>query len=77
MNGLRRRIQEVAKQHGSLRAAARALEIDHGYLSRLQDGGKTDPSDAVLRKLGLKKIVLFIGRKDRLLNYAITKTDPE
>lgn len=71
MNGLRRRIQELAKQHGSLRAAARALEIDHAYLSRLQDGSKAEPSDAVLRKLGLKKIVLFIGRNDRLLNYAI------
>ncbi len=51
------RIQELAKQHGSLRAAARALEIDHAYLWRLQQGEKTEPGAAVLRKLDLRRIV--------------------
>ena len=62
MSLLRARIQELSKQHGSLRAAARVLEIDPGYLSRLQDGGKTEPSDEILRKLGLRRVVKYIRR---------------
>ncbi len=62
MNVLRQRIQELAKQHGSLRAAARVLEIDNGYLSRLQDGGKTEPSDDILRKLDLRRVVTYVRR---------------
>ncbi len=53
----RRRIQELAKRHGSLRAAARVLQIDAGYLSRLQNGGKGNPSEDVLRKLDLRRVV--------------------
>ncbi len=71
MNRLRARIQELAKHHGSLRAVARVLDMDAGYLSRLQGGLKLEPSDAVLRKLGLKRIVLYIGRNERLLSAAI------
>ena len=62
MNILRARIQALAKQHGSLRAAARVLEIDAGYLSRLQGGLKVEPSEEVLRKLGLRRIVTYIVR---------------
>lgn len=71
VNRLRARIQELAKKHGSLRAAARALEIDHAYLSRLQDGLKLEPSDAVLRKLRLKRVVLYIDRDERMLSAVI------
>ena len=62
MSRLRARIQELAKKHGSLRAAARVLEIDAGYLSRLQGGSKLEPSDGVLRKLGLKRVVTYLPR---------------
>jgi len=62
MNGLCRRIQELADQHGSLRAAARVLKIDPGYLCRLMDGSKVQPSDAILRKLGLKRVVMYVPR---------------
>lgn len=62
MSLLRARIQELAKQHGSLRAAARVLDVDHGYLSRLQDGLKTEPSDDLLRKLDLRRVVTYIRR---------------
>ncbi len=62
MSQLRARIQQLAKHHGSLRAAARVLEIDHGYLSRLQDGGKTEPSDDILRKLDLRRVVTYVRR---------------
>lgn len=56
---LRRRIQGLAKHHGSLRAAARVIDLDHGYLSRLQDGLKTEPSDETLRKLGMVRRVTY------------------
>lgn len=56
---LRRRIQELAKQHGSLRAAARVLEVDAGYLSRLQSGEKDNCDDNILRKMGLRRIVNY------------------
>lgn len=51
------RIAELVAQHGSLRAAARAVKMDAGYLSRLQNGSKREPSDAVLKKLGLRRLV--------------------
>lgn len=66
MSGLARRIQELAKQHGSLRAAARVVQIDHAYLSRLQSGAKIEPSDDTLRKLGLKRIVKYERRTKQL-----------
>jgi molybdenum-dependent DNA-binding transcriptional regulator ModE len=56
---LKHRVQELAKQHGSLRAAARAVGVDHVYLWRLAQGHKCVPSDAVLRKLGLRRVVWF------------------
>lgn len=62
---LGKRIQDLAKQHGSLRAAARVLGIDHAYLWRLQNGGKIVPSDDVLKKLGLKRVVTYVNRIDR------------
>jgi replicative DNA helicase len=67
MSKLRQRIQEISKQHGSLRAAARALEIDAGYLSRLQNGEKIEPSDDMLRKLNLRRIVTYIDRNITIL----------
>lgn len=55
MNNLQSRIKELERLHGSLRAAARATEVDVGYLKRLRDGEKTNPSDAILAKLGLTR----------------------
>ena len=49
-------VERLIKKHGSLRAAARAINEDHGYLSRLKNGRKTEPSDAVLAKLGLERV---------------------
>lgn len=63
ISGILLRLKELEKQHGSMRAAARVLKIDHGYLSRLKDGSKMNPSDAVLRKLGLRRVVQFIPNK--------------
>ncbi len=54
---MRKRIEELEAKHGGLRAAARVLEIDPGYLKRLRDGEKNNPSPAILRKLKLRRVV--------------------
>jgi transcriptional regulator with XRE-family HTH domain len=54
---LKQRINELVTQHGSLRAVARVLGVDVGYLSRLRGGAKTNPSPEILRKLNLRKSV--------------------
>jgi len=54
-----RRIKELQKRHGGLRAASRALKIDVAYLKRLRDGEKTNPSQKILKRLGLKLVVTF------------------
>lgn len=56
---LKERMRELVKQHGGVRKAARALDIDHGYFSRLWDGSKNNPSDRTLRKLGLTRTVNY------------------
>lgn len=61
MSGLTKRICELEQQHGSLRALARVLQVDAGWLSRLRDDvdNKHTPSDALLRKLGLERVVTY------------------
>lgn len=57
---IREHILELETQHGGLRATARVLRCDAAYLLRLREGEKTNPSDALLRKLGLKKVVTYV-----------------
>lgn len=52
-------IEAAEEEHGSLRAAAKALSIDPGYMSRLKNGEKTNPSDDVLAALGLERITMY------------------
>jgi hypothetical protein len=49
----------LVERHGGVRAAARVIKVNYAYLSRLRSGEKTNPTDAVLRKLGLRKIVVY------------------
>jgi len=51
------RVAELVGKHGGVRPAARVLKMDHGYLHRLLTGEKKEPSAAVLRKLGLRRVV--------------------
>lgn len=53
------RVLQLCEQHGSLRAAARAVQIDASYLSRLLSGEKVNPSALYLRRLGLKRIIQY------------------
>ena len=59
MTMLQVRIAELIKQHGSLRAAARVLECDAGYLSRLRSGEKDTPEDWLLRRMKLRRVVTY------------------
>jgi hypothetical protein len=61
------RIAQLIEQHGSLRAAALVLQVDTGYLSRLQTGEKSAPGSLLLRRLGLREIV----------TYELLKGDPQ
>lgn len=45
--------QAAIADFGGIRPAARALDIDHAYLSRLASGEKTNPSANTLVKLNL------------------------
>ena len=62
MTLLQERIRELVERHGSVRAAARVLEVDHAYLHRLGTGEKDDPGEELLRKLKLRRIVSFLPR---------------
>lgn len=55
-------IADLVARHGSLRKAGRVLGITGQYLYRLQAGEKLNPSEAVLRKLGLRRVVSYIRR---------------
>lgn len=56
---LQQRITELATHHGSIRAAARVLMVDHTYLYRLSTGEKDNPDDDLLRKLKLRRVVAY------------------
>jgi len=56
---LEQRVEELVQEHGSVRKAGDALNIDPGYMSRLRSGGKIAPTDAVLTKLGLRRVTHY------------------
>lgn len=59
-----RRIEQVEKRHGSLRAAARELGIDASYLFRLKNAEKMNPSEEVLDALGLERVTFYRNKKE-------------
>lgn len=56
------RIRHLWNRHGSLRATAAVLKVDVGYLSRLLSGAKKNPSDAVLKRMHMERVVSFRRR---------------
>ena len=52
-------VEQKIHQHGSLRAAARVMRVSAPYLCRFRHGQKRNPSDALLRKLGLRRVVEY------------------
>lgn len=61
-NLLRQRIKDAVERHGSLRAAACVLQVDSAYLWRLMNGLKDAPSDSLLRRLGVRRVVTYVQR---------------
>lgn len=57
---VREQIGQLIHRHGSLRKCARVLEISPAYLSRLFRGEKDEPSEKLLRKMGLRKIISYV-----------------
>lgn len=56
---LKERIEQLIETHGGLRAAADAIGIDMGYLSRLRHGHKDNPQSDTLERLGLRRVVTY------------------
>ena len=52
-------VERLIGKHKGLRKAALAVGIKAPYLCRLRNAERTNPSDAVLRKLGLKRLVTY------------------
>ena len=59
MTTLKDRLEFLIKQRGSLRAFADSVGLNPSYISRLMAGKQTNPSDEVLRRIGLVKIVNY------------------
>lgn len=55
-----RRIEELAEQYGSVTEVANRLGVNAIYLHRLANGSKTSPSEDVIKKLGLRRIVSYV-----------------
>ena len=56
------RLEQLVRRHGSQRAAAATLDVGPSYFSDLLRG-RRDCSDAILKKLRLKRVV--IARRDK------------
>lgn len=56
---LQERVLHLITQHGGVRAAARALNMDAGYLTRMAQGRRTRPSERTLRALGLRLVKTY------------------
>ena len=57
---LKERIDELCEKHGSLRNTSKIIDVDFGYLSGLRSGEKNNPSEKIISKLGLKKVVTYV-----------------
>jgi hypothetical protein len=56
---LQHRVAELIVQHGSLRAAARAIQVEPAYLCRLGNGERARPGKDILRRMGLRAVLTY------------------
>lgn len=56
MKLLQKRVNELIRLHGGIRAAAEATGINHAALIRIRDGDKTDMLEESLALIGLEHI---------------------
>lgn len=59
MEGLKKIVADLIKLNDGVRNLSRKVGIDSGYLCRLKQGDKTNPSDEVLEKLNIQKVVTY------------------
>jgi len=59
MNDIQSAVEALVKHYGSYRAVEEAIGVNYAYLSRLRTGKRTNPSDDVLKKIGLVKSVTY------------------
>ena len=57
-------LYRLTEIHGSQTEAAQQCGIEKSYFSRLLSGEKEWPSDEVLRRMGLKRIVTYVWLKE-------------
>ena len=55
-------IDYLLEIYGTIPKLAKALSIDRTYLYRLYVGEKKEPSDEILSKLGLEKVVTYYSK---------------
>lgn len=58
-------VRELIARHGGVRPAARVLKVSAAYVSRLARGEKIWPSDRLLQKLGVARIVAYVRAAQR------------
>lgn len=56
---LRDYIDALVAAHGSWRSCGKAIGVDGSYLFRLRNGEASNPSEEVLHKLGLRRVVIY------------------
>jgi hypothetical protein len=56
---LRQRLDELVERHGGVRAVGRVLGVSGAYISRLRRGEKVWPEDGLLKKLRLRRTVIY------------------
>ncbi len=56
-------ITKLCKIYGNVSKLSAALDIDRTYLHRLHKGDKIEPSEEVLKKLGLIKVVTYYSKE--------------
>lgn len=59
------RVRYLIAKYGSVRSAARVLQVDAGYLSRLGTGEKANPGKVLLKRLGLRAVTTYELRDPR------------
>lgn len=62
---IRRTVRALVKKRGSVNAAARRIGIDSKYLGMLMNGKRKNPGDAILSKLGLRRITYIEEKPPR------------
>ncbi len=59
---IKRTVKALAKKFGNCRRAALRIGINPKYMYSLHRGEKTNPGNAVLRKLGLRRVTYIEAR---------------